>query len=131
MSKRKKVETEEQALLVWVNCALEANITISGFMLTAQAQKFAELFQITNFKASEGNLRISSRSSYDLKDLPSSASKFAEEDVEALNATFKSASNESEVIPDVEGLLSDTKQMTRFDDPELSIPGCIAFRKFF
>ncbi|CAG8840960.1 4307_t:CDS:2, partial [Gigaspora margarita] len=45
---------------------------------------------------------VSSRSSYGLKDLPSSASKFTKEDVEALNATFKSASNESEVIPDVE-----------------------------
>ncbi|CAG8812944.1 8746_t:CDS:1, partial [Cetraspora pellucida] len=43
----------EQALLVWVNHALEANITILEFMLTAQTQNFAELFQISNFKALE------------------------------------------------------------------------------
>ncbi|KAF0412270.1 hypothetical protein F8M41_007947 [Gigaspora margarita] len=47
---------------------------------------------------------VSSRSSYGLKDLPSSASKFTKEDVEALNATFKSAFNESEIIPDVEAM---------------------------
>ncbi|CAG8628887.1 5305_t:CDS:2 [Paraglomus occultum] len=53
----------------------------------------------SNFRLSSGS---SSRSSYGLKDLPSSASKFTFEDIEALNATFKSASNENEVIPDVE-----------------------------
>ena len=43
------------------------------------------------------------RSSYDLKDLPCSASKFTEENIGALNATFVPASNENEVIPAVEG----------------------------
>ncbi|CAG8751515.1 10883_t:CDS:2, partial [Funneliformis caledonium] len=45
-----------------------------------------------------------SRSSYDLKDLPSSASRFTEDDLVALNATFIPASNENEVIPDVEAI---------------------------
>jgi hypothetical protein len=45
----------------------------------------------------------SSRSSYDLKDLPRFASKFKENDIGALHATFVPASNENEVIPDVEG----------------------------
>jgi len=44
----------------------------------------------------------SSRSSYGLKDLPSSASKFTEEDSKALNAAFQPASR-NKVIPDVEG----------------------------
>jgi len=42
------------------------------------------------------------RSSYEI-DLPPSASRFSEKDMEALNANFKSASREDEVIPDIQG----------------------------
>ncbi|PKY31828.1 hypothetical protein RhiirB3_449637 [Rhizophagus irregularis] len=45
---------------------------------------------------------FSSRSSYDLKDLPHYASNFTEDDIRILNATFIPASNENEVIPAVE-----------------------------
>lgn len=75
---------------------------------SAPKRKSARIASQESFVGGTSNLRInsgsssSSRSSYALKDLPSSASKFSREDVEALNATFKSASNESEVIPDVE-----------------------------
>jgi len=44
-----------------------------------------------------------SRSDYSLKDVPSQASKFTEEDIEAFNATFKPTSDENNFIPDVEG----------------------------
>jgi len=45
----------------------------------------------------------SSRSSYGLKDIPSVASRFIEEDMMAFNATFKPADEYGSVIPDVEG----------------------------
>ena len=48
-------------------------------------------------------MNYSSRSSYGLNDLPPSASKFAREDMEALNATFIPAVDENEVIPNVRG----------------------------
>ncbi|CAG8637710.1 8504_t:CDS:2, partial [Paraglomus occultum] len=44
---------------------------------------------------------LSSRYSYGLKDLPSSASKFVKEDMDALNATFIPATDENDVIPNV------------------------------
>ncbi|CAG8747143.1 1907_t:CDS:1, partial [Acaulospora colombiana] len=88
MSKRKKVETE-------------------GVSPPAPKRKSIRIARQESLTGATSSLRISSgssssaRSSYGLKDLPSSASKFALEDVEALNATFKSASNQNEVIPDV------------------------------
>ena len=45
----------------------------------------------------------SSRSDYSLKDVPSRASSFREEDRKAFNATFKPTSDENNFIPDVEG----------------------------
>ncbi len=45
----------------------------------------------------------SSRSDYSLKDVPSRASNFTEEDIMAFNATFKPTSDENNFIPDVEG----------------------------
>ncbi len=39
----------------------------------------------------------------DLINLPHSASKFSKEDLKVLNVIFRSASNENEVIPIVEG----------------------------
>ncbi|CAG8533596.1 2018_t:CDS:2 [Diversispora eburnea] len=43
----------EKALVIWVNNALKANSTITGFILTYQAREFAKLLNITDFKASE------------------------------------------------------------------------------
>ncbi|CAI2188241.1 9552_t:CDS:2 [Funneliformis geosporum] len=52
------------------------------------------------------SLRINSgsdsRSSYELKDLPPMASKYSEEDMEALNVIFVPASNDNEVIPNIQ-----------------------------
>ena len=44
----------EKALMVWVNNALQANLIITGFILTYQAQEFARLLHINDFIASEG-----------------------------------------------------------------------------
>ncbi|CAG8514977.1 12290_t:CDS:2 [Acaulospora colombiana] len=74
----------------------------------APKRKSIRIARQESLAGATSNLRIcsgsnsSARSSYDLKDLPSSASKFALEDVEALNATFESTSNENDVIPEVE-----------------------------
>ncbi|CAG8590046.1 9738_t:CDS:2, partial [Funneliformis caledonium] len=69
----------------------------------------SESISETSRKASKNNsLRISSgsvsgsRSSYDLKDLPSDASNFTEEDIVALNATFKPADEDEIIMPYVE-----------------------------
>ena len=53
-------------------------------------------------EATSSKLGLSSTSSYSLVNLPSSASKFKKRDIEALNITFRGASGESDVIPDVE-----------------------------
>jgi hypothetical protein len=44
----------EKSLMMWVDNALKAHVTITGFVLIYQAQEFAKLLDITNFKASEG-----------------------------------------------------------------------------
>ncbi|CAG8539856.1 1044_t:CDS:2 [Dentiscutata erythropus] len=44
----------EQALNLWVDRALNAKMTITGYTLIAQAQQFADILDITNFKASDG-----------------------------------------------------------------------------
>ncbi|CAG8773730.1 15663_t:CDS:1, partial [Racocetra fulgida] len=43
----------EKALSLWVDCALDAKLTISGYTLSLQAQKFANLLGILDFKASD------------------------------------------------------------------------------
>ncbi|CAG8649002.1 15261_t:CDS:2, partial [Funneliformis caledonium] len=64
--------------------------------------------QYSDLTRAAKSLRISSgsdsrsRSSYDLKDLPSDASKFTEEDIVALNAIFKPADDDKIIMPDVE-----------------------------
>jgi len=55
-------------------------------------------------EAASSKLGLSSSSSYSLVDLPPSASEFTKRDIEALNITFREASGESDVIPDVEGM---------------------------
>ncbi|RGB27840.1 hypothetical protein C1646_717711 [Rhizophagus diaphanus] len=58
--------------------------------------------------ATKKSLRISSgsdsepRSDYEIKDLPPSASKYSEEDMRALNVAFVPASNQNEVIPNIQ-----------------------------
>ncbi|RGB23470.1 hypothetical protein C1646_728455 [Rhizophagus diaphanus] len=58
--------------------------------------------QVSDLSRVAGNLRIDSDSDYGLKDLPSRASKFTEEDIGAFNATFVPASDGDDLIPEVE-----------------------------
>jgi len=47
----------EEALIVWIEKALECNITITGSLIQKKALNFAELLEITDFKASSGWLQ--------------------------------------------------------------------------
>ena len=44
----------EEALIVWIEKALECNISITGSLIQQKALKFATLLEITDFKASPG-----------------------------------------------------------------------------
>jgi len=44
----------EEALIIWIEKALECNLTITGFLIQQKALQFAELLGTTDFKASSG-----------------------------------------------------------------------------
>ncbi|CAJ0913699.1 16956_t:CDS:2, partial [Entrophospora sp. SA101] len=44
----------EEALLIWVNLANEANYTITGAILSQKAVQFAQRLNISDFKSSRG-----------------------------------------------------------------------------
>ena len=81
--KRKNVETE----------------SASSSATRQQPKRFAR--EDSALAGATSNLMISS--SYDLDNLPSSASGFRKRDMEAMRVSFKPASAESAVIPDLEG----------------------------
>jgi hypothetical protein len=99
--KRKNVEGESESSLKETTQKASKKQKTSSIVPTQQSERIAK--QVSDLATR--NLLICSDydSSYGLKDLPSSASKFTEEDVEALKATFQPASNEEDVIPDLEG----------------------------
>jgi hypothetical protein len=63
----------------------------------------SDLTRVTKSLRINSGSESDSRSSYELKDLPPLASKYSEDDMEALNVTFEPASNENEVIPNIQG----------------------------
>jgi len=44
----------EEALILWIEKALECNLTITGSIIQQKALRFAELLEVSNFKASSG-----------------------------------------------------------------------------
>ena len=45
----------EEALIIWIEKALECNLTITGSLIQQKSLNFAELLGITNFKASNSS----------------------------------------------------------------------------
>jgi hypothetical protein len=100
---RKTVEAESEST------PQETSQKASKRQTTAPRRSERILKQDSDLTRVTKSLRISSgsssdsRSSYELKDLPPSSFKYSKEDMEALNVTFVPASNENEVIPNIQG----------------------------
>lgn len=52
--RKPKFEDLDQVMLSWFNCQRQNNVPISGRIIKARAEKFAEQLGVINFKASEG-----------------------------------------------------------------------------
>jgi len=79
------------------------NVETQSASSSATRKRFAS--EDSALAGATSNLRLSfgSSASYDLEDLPSSASKFKIRDMEALRVNFLGASSKNDVIPNVQG----------------------------